>query len=154
MDIDENGPEDAEVNQGYIYILKLPPPFPFVSKVIPNLQRAGGVNVSTKYICLNWFFCYVLILTIPLGSNLFSRFQSIYNKLFGIQEEGEEGDKTEENVTEQTHHIIGTYHKLNTLNSRRDILIYCTGGDDTKYNHHHPSHTRTPHRCVQVFQSL
>ena len=100
------------------------------------------------------FFCYVLILTIPLGSNLFSRFQSIYNKLFGIQEEGEEGDKTEENVTEQTHHIIGTYHKLNTLNSRRDILIYCTGGDDTKYNHHHPSQTRTPHRCVQVFQSL
>ena len=29
MDIDENGPEDAEVNQGYIYILKLPPPLPF-----------------------------------------------------------------------------------------------------------------------------
>ena len=25
MDIDENGPEDAEVNQGYMYILKPPP---------------------------------------------------------------------------------------------------------------------------------
>ena len=66
-----------------------------------------------------------------------------------FEEEGEEGEKTEENVTEQTHHIIGTYHKLNTLNSRRDILIYCTGGDDTKDNQPPtPSHTRTPHRCV------
>ena len=41
MDIDENGPEDAEVNQGYMYILK-PPPLPYVSKVIPNLERGGG----------------------------------------------------------------------------------------------------------------